>query len=223
MLALLIGSAGAWEILENRHGSELAWVQMPVPVSVVPANDIGLDEDGVVLALAVAVSVWEGAGVPTVRFADMGELQAGSTEHDAQNTIYFTHDWPHDPSLLALTSTWSTADGVIVGFDMAINANQPWSLDGRSGTYDLQNMITHELGHVLGLGHTGDQDATMHPTSVLREVMKRDLTPDDRDGLAYQYGHLDEEVDLTGCATGGGGMSFAAIFGLTLLGRRRED
>lgn len=223
MLALLIGTAQAWDILENSHGNELAWSRMPVPYSAAPANDMGLDEDQILAAIDEAIAAWESAGVEPIRFENAGEVARGSTEYDGANTIYFTTDWPHDPGLLALTSTWSTADGVIVGFDMAINANQPWSLDGSPGTYDLQNMLAHEFGHVLGIGHTEDDlGATMHATSVLGELSKRDLSEDDREGAAYQYGQLEDEVDFVGCATGGSGVSFVAVFGLALLGRRRE-
>jgi hypothetical protein len=223
MFTLLIATAGAWDILENSHGAELAWARMPVPYVVNPANDAGLDEEDVVLVIEAAVASWETGGTHAVQFDTQGEFDGGSAEYDGDNTIYFTQDWPHDPSLLALTSTWSTSDGTIVGFDMAINANQPWSTDGTPGTYDLENMLAHEFGHVLGLGHTEDDlFATMHATSVLGELTKRDLTEDDRDGLAYQYGEL-EAQETMGCSYGGRGAGFAAVFGLAMLGRRRRS
>ena len=221
MFHLLIGTVGAFEVLENSHGRELAWDQMPVPYMVDTRDTMGLDPDEIHAAIDQAIRTWEEAGTTSVRFEAQGEPQSATTEHDYENVVYFTHDWPHDPSLLALTSTWSTADGTIVGFDMAINANQPWSLDGTPGTYDLQNMLAHEFGHVLGLGHTDDDlYATMHATSVQGELSKRDLTEDDRDGLAYQYGGL-ESSQPVGCSSVPP-VGVAALFGLAVLGRRRQ-
>ena len=220
MFHLMIGTVGAFEVLENSHGQELAWAQMPVPYMVDASNAKGMDHDDVVAAIDRAIRTWEEGGTTSVRFEPEGEPQRATTEHDFENVVYFTHDWPHDPSLLALTSTWSTADGTIVGFDMAINANQPWSLDGEPGTYDLENMLAHEFGHVLGLGHTEDDiHATMHATSVLGELSKRDLSEDDRDGLAYQYGGL-ESPETVGCSSVPP-VGLAALFGLAVLGRRR--
>src|SRR5262249_34975870 len=52
-----------------------------------------------------------------------------------------------------------------------------------SSMIDLQNTVTHEAGHLLGLGHSTVIGATMQAsTSSTPETSKRDLAPDDQKG-----------------------------------------
>jgi hypothetical protein len=63
---------------------------------------------------------------------------------------------------------------------------------------DLQNVVTHELGHYLGLAHTTREhaDAVMYASAPFGQLSKRTLTADDVAGLcaAYPPGSL-----ATGC------------------------
>ncbi len=47
------------------------------------------------------------------------------------------------------------------------------------------SVIAHEIGHVLGLGHTPDTSALMYYDASLREVAS--LSQDDVDGISYLY------------------------------------
>ena len=79
--------------------------------------------------------------------------------------------------------------------------------DEGMSTYDLQNVLTHELGHLLGLGEDmTDVDATMYAFSQPGETGKRDLEVVDKDSIASLY---DEEFD----ADVQGGCGGAAIAG----------
>jgi hypothetical protein len=99
--------------------------------------------------------------------------------YDARNSIIFrTDNWtmsgkPSGPKVIdyafeALAVTWTTAkpDGHIVDVDIEINAiNKIWmNLDPGVvvpfdhgdvvEVHDIQNTLTHEFGHLLGLDHT---------------------------------------------------------------------
>lgn len=67
----------------------------------------------------------------------------------------------HQPGELALTTVWSRACGEIVEADVEVNAGSrsgfTWAdlLVSPSGqAHDLQNALTHEMGHFIGLDHT---------------------------------------------------------------------
>ncbi|CAN1321138.1 Metalloendoproteinase 2-MMP [Linum perenne] len=59
--------------------------------------------------------------------------------------------------------------------------------DGLPTAVDLETVAVHEIGHLLGLGHSSDPEAIMYPTitSMSRKV---ELTQDDIDGLRQLYG-----------------------------------
>lgn len=61
---------------------------------------------------------------------------------------------------------------------------------------DLQNTVTHELGHALGLDHSKDPEATMYWTAAAGEVSKRDLADDDIEGLCTLYKTLSPTEDV---------------------------
>ena len=61
-----------------------------------------------------------------------------------------------------------------------------------TGQYDQQAVLTHEVGHFLGLGHTTvfeglPSDPTMAPRVAVCEADKRSLEDDDLAGLCFLY------------------------------------
>jgi hypothetical protein len=72
----------------------------------------------------------------------------------------WTRDEEHDDKALALTSVFyidhvgAPQDGILLDADIEINGEHfEFSTNKKPGTHDLQNTLTHELGHVLGLDH----------------------------------------------------------------------
>lgn len=113
--------------------------------------------------------------------------------------------WDYSDNTIALTtSTYSYQTGQIFDADIELNEfiyhftvadpNPPLinACPTNNDTFqcvgiDLQNTVTHEAGHVLGLGHTTVADATMYPSASLGEINKRVLHADDLQGLCDIY------------------------------------
>src|SRR5262249_10086549 len=148
------------------------------------------------------------------------------------NTVrWVSSDWDddYDPAALAVTLTSYDRDsGRITRADVVVNAQSyAWSASadesGCRGAYDLQDVVTHELGHLFGLGHEMvDTNATMYPSADTCESLKRDLDPDDLAGLQYLY--VEVGPASAGCAVGGGGTQGGALLvvGLLALARLRR-
>ncbi|MGB5697352.1 MAG: matrixin family metalloprotease, partial [Polyangiales bacterium] len=67
------------------------------------------------------------------------------------------------------------------------------------GPADSQSIVTHEVGHFIGIGHANVMDATMHAATNRESVEKRTLEQDDIDAVCdiYPSGNLDQSCNAT--------------------------
>jgi hypothetical protein len=105
------------------------------------------------------------------------------------------------PAALALASvSFAPVNGEIVDVDIEVNAaNWPFEIicgEPSGQTHDLQNTLTHEIGHLAGLDHchadalTGEvscETVTMRAQTTLGDRTMRDLSLDDEAGLRAIY------------------------------------
>jgi len=98
-------------------------------------------------------------------------------------------------SAIAVTYTWRWSDGQYES-DTVFSSRLAWRNlgaedDGCYETqpfYDLQNIATHEFGHIYGLDHPGDDRfATMYSYGYTGETLKRSLAPSDSAGITSLY------------------------------------
>jgi uncharacterized protein (TIGR03437 family) len=105
-------------------------------------------------------------------------------------------------SALAITSYWYYDDGTISDSDILFNPNltiggvlYPFSTDHSLGSFDLQSVLAHELGHSLGATHTPVIGATMFQSqsaflsyiSVAEATLHQALSADDVSFATTRY------------------------------------
>jgi hypothetical protein len=209
ILLVILGTAQAWEAKTNASGEELHWADSNVHFSVNTSGSHGLSESEVREAISDSATSWN---IGNLTFTNDGDTKnKGADYSDEIHSISFSDNWTEDPQVLALTYTWSTNDGNIVHFDMEINSeHHSWGTEGSANEYDLQNAITHEFGHAIGLNHSEEENATMAPSAVVGEMEKRDLHSDDVDGYTHLYseannGGGEEEVEEGNSGSSGSG------------------
>ena len=88
-------------------------------------------------------------------------------------------------------SPWFSSD-YLEEVDIDINLNCPFSNDvNSSNSYIVQNCITHEIGHLLGLHDLYDStytsEYTMYGATAKGETKKCTLEQDDKNGIIYIY------------------------------------
>jgi hypothetical protein len=222
---------------------QFAWSQTCVPIIAYP-NDVlsMMPIEEVRAAMQGAASAWNAAGNACTYLDISIEESTDATPraaHDNRNVlVYRLSNWckllsngdcdpdvrtAYDPLALALTSVIaSTKTGEIRDVDIEVNVhNFVWGdlvahpeLADDQLHQDLQNALTHEMGHLIGLDHTcyipsvaADRpldntgsplvycsDAspevratTMYPSAEPGDIEKRTLAPDDLQALCDIY------------------------------------
>ncbi len=82
----------------------------------------------------------------------------------AQNTLFIGKEAAGIP---AATRLFFDKSGRITEADIVLNPAEQFSTDGTFGTFDLESIFVHEVGHLLGLGHSD------LPSSSLFESLPR--------------------------------------------------
>ena len=158
------------------------WQTSCVPIAVYLNTFSDMTRDEVAKSVAAAAHTWsptevtctDGVSHPFIEIVPsmMPDGAVPPTPaYDGHNTLlFYTAQRPYPPAdvsgisagVIALTSTWARADGHIVDADVRVNAVDNVFVNDDTGfvpangdtVMDLQNAVTHELGHLLGLGHT---------------------------------------------------------------------
>ncbi len=126
--------------------------------------------------------------------------------------------WDQGDGLLAITLLTYDRRGVLLDADVEMNGVisyptlvdappcVPGAISRRCVGNDVQNTITHEMGHALGLAHSPDPASTMFATAPLGETSKRVLDPASREFICDVYPLFHASLDCHDpAATGGGG------------------
>ncbi len=153
--------------------------------------------------------------------------------------------WQHAPGAIAITTTsYNPETGRILDSDIEFNTpnfvfstvDAPPCVSPVFNTScvatDIENTTTHELGHVLGLGHINIATSTMSPRAAPGELAKRDLDPGSAQFICDVYPkgkptktcvllHVPDELgEPAGCGCASPGAAWVAAAALALARRR---
>jgi hypothetical protein len=229
-------SPGAAPPKRTDSGSVQRWHSPDVTISIDSSvNAIG---PGAREAVQRSFGTWltSGANLPALTF-DQSDEPVELFEPDGKNSVVFADiDVKGHKKDLALTISFVDAEtGEIREGDIVINTRHTFatgdSVDGCKGTYDLESVVTHEVGHLFGLAEDlDDSDTTMYFVTNSCSTKKRMLKEPDRESMTLLYSTPIETADepKAGCALGGGAPrmgSFALLVcaALALVARRARS
>lgn len=245
MLSFSLGAtfnAYAYDYYTTEKGIPTRWQESVIPYYINTDSFSDFNTEDMITAVKDSATTWSNLNMG-YSFKYMGTTSSKThTSDDNLNIIYFINDeteWENltnwsdtgidDPSLVqAQTFVWSYSEtGEIAGFDMAVNDVQYLFTNSQEDiSIDFKNMMTHELGHSLGLAHSDASEATMYSTSPVGETKKRDLDNDDISGINFLYkdGFNDKETEdddddkASGCSYQNSSYGSKDIFSNSFLG-----
>jgi hypothetical protein len=158
-------------------------------------------------AMRRAFEAWLGArcgesGQPSIGVIPLGGASCDQVEFNppeagragapnANLVIFRDEAWPYPGEFYVIARTSLTFDpntGAIFDADIEINSfENEFSTSDTAISNDLQAVLTHEVGHFLGLDHSVDPYATMRWNYPLSNLGARTLASDDRAGVCSIY------------------------------------
>ncbi len=198
--------------VQNRTQSDslVHWVNSvdTLDVYVNPSNSQFLPTADVNAIVTASVAQWNGKSRIFIR-----QNTTPTTNTDGLNEIYFSSD----PSIFASGSAvvgvtqvyFKDNTGEILEADILINDGFSFSTTKIESNF-LGNVISHELGHFLGLGHSQVPGSTMF---YALSRGQNELADDDKAGIfsVYPTPGVTTKGSLNGKIVGG--KSLAAVFG----------
>lgn len=136
-------------------------------------------------------------GVPaSMAFSRLGDVTCHANEYNVgdpnANIVLFQDDiWRYKGlgnTLAKTTVTFDHDTGEIYDADIELNfAFNNITISDDKVAFDLQSILTHEIGHFVGIDHSADLDATMSANYDEGDTSLRTLEPDDVAAICAAY------------------------------------
>lgn len=227
VLAMSAALAGFVRISFQPASPGFFWAGPPggeTQVSYVIQRDGSEDvlDDSEVAAVRLGAERWEELAASRIALVEDPSADASRTDFESNDIHLIRWDddgssglFPPGSSIVALTPLEaSISTGQIIDADIVFNGAHVFSTDPQGGTFDVQSVATHELGHFIGFDHGGGPLTTMHSTIVAGTTTARSLSRDEEAAAVHVYpaaGVLRGRIAGTVFAQGGGGLRYAQV------------
>jgi hypothetical protein len=192
-----------------RTGAALRWRSLPIPYRFDSGSSEKVEETSAREAIRRAFDTWSnttcGSRRTSLRFEELpdatGRKKMGQSGGSVPWLIYFRDDeWSHDKDSnegdesLALTNQlFGKTTGFIEYADIEINtADFKFAVEDGEDGVDLEAVMTHEVGHYIGLAHSREQGSIMAPRyhperQSISEESSQGLSDDDVKAVCVLY------------------------------------
>ncbi|MBX2987067.1 MAG: matrixin family metalloprotease [Bdellovibrionaceae bacterium] len=182
--------------VQNVYGERISW-KGQIPITLQLHESV---PDQYVEAIKAAANSWNKAsGKPLFRI-DETKATGTPTGRDRQNLISFSSNWEQEKlSEQAKTSVHWVGDQIQEA-DIRVNASKtssgrevfqfywqdPNATTVSGGGVNIEALLLHELGHVLGLKHK-DRDSSVMATYLASNSDRTELAETDKSSLQCEY------------------------------------
>ncbi|MCA8925273.1 MAG: matrixin family metalloprotease, partial [Planctomycetes bacterium] len=188
----------AYAFVSLQSGSKaFAWSSPTVGFVIHQAADPLIGDGSDETAVRLGFQAWDQVPSSTIAFVeDQSPASRARTDWRSDDIHLVIWDTTNESGffggaagLVAITPVdFDPGSGQILDADIIFNAkNYTFSTDLSPGTFDIQGIATHEVGHLLGLDHSAVVGATMNPFANQNDTRLRSLEDDDRAGAWSIY------------------------------------
>jgi hypothetical protein len=191
-------------------GPSLAWPTRNIPYSFYQNGTAKLDNGRAFNAVRAGFQAWQTLNVrpnlncpssPTnMTFNEQGTTAQNfigynflAPEINTNLVMFRDTAWPYTTgaggdAMARTTVTYNNITGTILDADIEINtANFTFTTTDTGVQTDLAEVMTHEVGHFLGFGHSIDTTAVMAPIPKVADLARRLLACDDVAIMGFRY------------------------------------
>lgn len=182
-----------------------SWSNLPVSYWINSAGSDNLSFAAVESAVADSFVEWGDPCCSRFSAAYQGTTQLTASNNQGRVVLSWTEsnwnpNWGSVNQTIGITFSQVYNNCSIAEAPILFNGIGFTFTDDGSGT-DLQSIATHEIGHMLGLGHSSIQQATMY-AAYIGGTGARSLHQDDADGVCSLYTKSCSCVGNNDCASG---------------------
>jgi hypothetical protein len=206
-----VAVAGEWTSAYLKLGGQgsngtvtLRWQDFPIRYFVTNRDVNGVSAAQLEQGVSRAFASWTATPLTTLSAQFAGFTSASPVLRDGMTTIGFVNRPDLDRVVGSTTFLFDTTNGEIVESDFFLNSFFQWSVAaaGQADRFDVESIALHEIGHLLGLGHSAlgetelrsggrrvlAAEAVMFPIAFsMGTIEGRVLKADDMAGIADSY------------------------------------
>lgn len=188
-------------------GAKVQWKTKCVSYSFNEKGSRILDPSRSRVAVEKAFEAWSlvdcgGGKIASMTFNEIEDVSCDKAQYNSSgpnvHVVVFRDDgWTYkddgqgiQDTLAKTTVTFSPDSGEVFDADMEVNAafnDFTTTVDDKGAIYDLQAIVTHEVGHFIGIDHSDKGGAVMYPTYDRGSIAQRTLTDDDIAAVCAAY------------------------------------
>jgi serine protease len=164
------------------------WGVQQVEYYINPANGDGIPEADVIADIQAAAMAWTTQSSANILPYYMGRTSGSTAAMNGKNEMFFRN--ASKDAAAATTYWWSDSNNRLIDSDIVIwDATYTFVSSGAgcSGAIFVQDVMTHEFGHALGIAHSSVSSATMYPVIQYCSNAMRSLDADDIAGIEKLY------------------------------------
>lgn len=206
------------------------WTSMPIRYFITNRPGNGVTAPQLQAAAAASFGSWSAVPTTSMSASFSGFTGAEPVRDDGATVIGFQQHDELERTLGVTSFTLDRTTGALVEADIFLNSTFAWSVApaGESNKFDVQSILTHEIGHLIGLGHSLLGETVLRPEGGRRVTSKRSvmfpiayavgttldrtLQDDDIAGVSSTY-PTGKFLNSTGSIAGKVTLSGAGIFG----------